>query len=108
MNSENDIFNSLKDKYDNKEKKQKSSFVGVIVGTALTIFLCVLMMVLEYINSHSIDFGKPSIVASICSLASLIDGFNNVRIKEIILGIICSIIGIICFYIYLSRNLGIL
>ena len=109
MSSKKDIDDLIKEnKSVNDEYEQRVSAKGLYLGATAAIFLSIIMMVIEFISTKTIDFGKPCLIAAICSLSSIIFGFKNGRVKEIIFGIICTLCGLICFYFYLSKNLGIL
>lgn len=108
MSSIKEIMDIINEKNTvNDEYERHVKIKGVVLGTAIALFLGCIMMFVEYMLTNSFDFGKPCLIATICGISYLIDGIKDKHIKEIIAGVFCIICGIVCLYFYLLKNLGI-
>ena len=75
---------------------------GALLAAAITIFIILIMFLVEYIVFHKLDFGKPAIICIMSAVTDLYEGIKTKKTRKIVGGIIAFLIFVLCMILYIG------
>ena len=76
---------------------------AVSYGAALGIAVCLVMVIIEMLVVHRVDWGKPALILVIGGYTDIYEGFRNKIGKKAIWGIIEMAVAIILLFVYIGE-----
>jgi hypothetical protein len=86
----------------NDEFEQKEANRSLMLGAAVAIAVCVIMIIVEWVVLKKVDYGKPTIIFVFSGAADLYEGIKNKKRKSKIIGIVELILAVIGLGLYIG------
>ena len=86
----------------NDEFEQREANRSLMLGAAVAIAVCVIMIIVEWIVLKKVDYGKPTIIFVFSGIADLFEGIKNNKRKSKIIGIVELILAVIGLGLYVG------
>ncbi len=103
-NNDDEILKAVQEqKVKNNEFEQSVSSTGAMLAAGITIIVTALLVGIEFKITRKWDYGKPAVVALMCSISYLFNGIKLKSTKELIFGIVSVILFIFCFIMYITE-----
>ena len=87
------------------EAENEISRKAIIKALGIGVFFMMAMIVAELFLVKSIDLGKPALLLVISAISSILEGKNNHKKKELVIGIIEIICAFVCLLLYVGGML---
>ncbi len=103
MDNKNEILKTIQEQKPKNPDREKSVMQnGATIALIVTIIITAMMVCIEFYIFRKFDYGKPAIVALICTISDLYEGIKIKSIRRIVTGSIAAIIFVICFIMYVT------